>query len=72
MGALDGLHVEVDGAVGGGADGGVTGVGEGAGLPVAETGDIVFVAAEVLLFCGSADGQRGFSCARRRLSYLSL
>ena len=48
--AFDGLHVEVDGAgFGIAADGGIAGVGEGAGLAVAEAGDIVFVAAEVLL-----------------------
>lgn len=51
---LDGLHVEVDGArFGIAADGGIAGVGEGAGLAVAEASDVVFVAAEVLLFGGS-------------------
>jgi hypothetical protein len=34
-----------------GADGGIAGVCEGAGLSVAETSDVVFIAAEVLLFC---------------------
>lgn len=49
--AFDGLHVEVDGAgFGIAANGGIAGVGEGAGLAVAEAGDVVFVAAEVLLF----------------------
>ncbi len=52
--AFDGLHVEVDGAgFGIAADGGVAGVGEGAGLTVTESGDVVFGAAEVLLFWGS-------------------
>ena len=53
MRTLNRLHVEVEGA--GSwvcADGGIAGVCEGAGLSVAETGDIVFVATEVLLFCG--------------------
>lgn len=54
MRPLNGLHVEVESAgFGVGADGGVAGVGEGAGLAVAEAGDIVLVAAEVLLFGGS-------------------
>ena len=53
--ALDGFHVQVQGAGSGvRADGGIAGVGEGAGLAVAEAGDVVFVAAEVLLFGGSA------------------
>ena len=48
---LDGFHVEVDGAgFGIAADGGIAGVGEGAGLAIAEAGDVVFVSAEVLLF----------------------
>ncbi len=71
--AFDGFEVEVEGAgCGVGADGGVAGVGEGAGLsvglwrcqsagldvirvrriPVAETGHIVFVSAEILLLGG--------------------
>lgn len=51
---LDDLHVEVDGArFGIAANGGIAGVGEGAGLAVAEAGDVVFVPAEVLLFGGS-------------------
>lgn len=51
MCALDGLHVEVEGSgFGVCADGGIAGVCERAGLPIAETGDIVFVATEVLLF----------------------
>lgn len=57
MGALDDFHVEVeDAGVGGGTDGGVTGVREGAGLAVAEAGDVVFVAAEVLFFRCSGGG----------------
>ena len=49
--AFDGLHVEVDGAgFGVAADGGIAGVGQGAGLAVTQAGDIVFVAAEILLF----------------------
>ena len=47
MRALDGLDVEVQPAGGGIlADRGIAGVGEGAGLAVAEAGDVVFVAAE--------------------------
>ena len=37
-----------------GANSSIAGVGEGAGLAIAESGDIMFVAAEVLLFGGSA------------------
>lgn len=59
---LDGFHVEVDGAgFGIAADGGIAGVGEGAGLAVAETSDVVLIAAEVLLF-GCSIGRRGVSC----------
>ena len=48
---LDGFHVEVDGAgFGIAAEGGIAGVGEGAGLAVAEAGDVILVSAEVLLF----------------------
>ena len=54
---LDGFHVEVDGAgFGVAADGGIAGVGERAGLAVAEAGDVVFVPAEVLLFGCSGRG----------------
>lgn len=54
MRALDGLHVEVEGTgFGVCTDGGVSGVCERAGLAVAETSDIVFVATEVLLFGSS-------------------
>lgn len=59
---LDGFHVEVDGAgFGIAADGGIAGVGEGAGLAVAETSDVVLIAAEVLLF-GCSIGRRDVSC----------
>ena len=52
--ALDGLDVEVeDAGFGVGAHGGIAGVGEGAGLPVAEAGDVVLVAAEGFFFCCS-------------------
>ena len=58
---LDGLHVEVDGtSFGIATDGGITGVGEGAGLAVAEASYIVFIAAEVLLF-GCSVGKRDIS-----------
>ena len=54
VGALDDFHVEVEDASRWvGADGGIAGVGERAGLTVAEAGDIVFVAAEGLFFGGS-------------------
>ena len=78
--SLDGFHVEVDGAgVGIAADGGIAGVGEGAGLAVAKAGDIVFVAAEVLLF-GRSVGWSNVSCGQTfgrkekmgREPYLSL
>ena len=59
---LNGLHVEVDGtSFGIATDGGIAGVGEGAGLAVAEAGNIIFIAAEVLLF--------GCSVGRRAVSY---
>lgn len=54
VGAFDGLGVEVHGACFGvGAHGCVAGVGEGAGLAVAEAADVVFISAEVLFFCCS-------------------
>ena len=55
---LNGLHVEVyRSGFGVAADGGIARVGEGAGLAVAEAGDVVFVAAEVLLFwCSGSKG----------------
>lgn len=54
VGALDGFHVQVHGACFGvGADGCVAGVGERAGLAVAEATDVVFISAEVLFFCCS-------------------
>ena len=60
--SLDGFHVEVDGTgFGVATDGGIAGVGEGAGLAVAEAGDIVFITAEVLLF--------GCSVGRSNVSY---
>ena len=53
MCALDGLHVEVDCAGARvGTDGGIARVGQGAGLSIAETGDIVFVSTEILLLGG--------------------
>ena len=60
MCTLDRLHVEVDGA--GGfvfADCGIAGVCQGAGLSIAETGDVIFVAAEVFLFRSSAEVRFG-------------
>ena len=57
MCTLDGLDVEVEDTGVGRADGGILGVGEGAGLAVAEAGDVVFVAAEVLGFgCSGWEG----------------
>lgn len=54
VGSLDAFEVEVQDAGGRvGAHGGVAGVGERAGLSAAEAGDVVFVAAEVLLLGGS-------------------
>ena len=54
MGTLDGFDIEVEGAGGGvGADGSVARVGEGAGLTVAEAGDVELVPAEVLFFARS-------------------
>lgn len=51
MSSLDGLHVEVEdvGLLGVGADRGISAVCKRAGLPVAETADIVLVAAKVCL-----------------------
>ena len=63
--SLDGFHVEVDGTgFGIAADGGIAGVGEGAGLAVAEASDIVFVTAEVLLLGCSVGGSK-FGCDNR-------
>ena len=59
---LDGFHVEVDGtSFGIATHGGIAGVGERAGLAVAEASNIVFIAAEVLLF--------GCSIGRCEISY---
>ena len=55
MCALDGFHVEVEDTVFL-SDRGIAGVGERAGDAVAQAGDIVLVAAEVLAFRGSAGG----------------
>ena len=58
---LDGFHVEVDGtSFGIAADGSVAGVGKWAGLAVAEASNIIFIAAEVLLF-GCSVGRHDFS-----------
>lgn len=55
--AFDGFHVEVEHpGFGRGADGGVAGVGERAGLSVAETCDVVFVSAEIFVFGRSVGG----------------
>jgi len=55
--ALDYLGVEIEGpGFGGGTDGGVAGVGQGAGLAVAEAGYVVFVSAEVLVLGRSEVG----------------
>ena len=52
--AFDCFHVEVyRTAFGIAADRGIAGVSKRAGLTIAETSDIVFVAAEVLLLCRS-------------------
>lgn len=54
VGAFDGLHVKIHGACFGvGAHGCVAGVGEGAGLAVAQAANVVFISAEVLFFCCS-------------------
>ena len=51
VGAFNGFHVQIkDSGFRGGANGGVAGIGERAGLPVAEACDVVFISAEVLLF----------------------
>jgi hypothetical protein len=41
------------------ADGGIARVGQRAGLAVAETGDVIFIAAEVLLFRSPGDVRLG-------------
>ena len=54
---FDGFHVEVDGAAFGiAADGGIAGVGQGAGLAVAKAGDVILIAAEILQFGRSVRG----------------
>ena len=50
MRPLDRFHVQVEGAGSGVcADGSIAAIGQGAGLPVAQPSDIVFIAAEGLL-----------------------
>lgn len=75
MCALDGLHVEVEGSgVWVGADGRIAGVGEWAGLPVAEAGDVVLIATEVLLL-GSPENNVSFALCESDsviAAYLSL
>lgn len=62
MRTLDGLHVEIESALlRVGAYGGVAGVGKRAGLPVAETGHIVLISAEVSLFGCPTCAVRGSS-----------
>lgn len=52
--SLDGFHIEVQRArFGVGADSGIAGVSKRAGLTIAEACNVVFIAAEVLLFGGS-------------------
>jgi fructose-1-phosphate kinase PfkB-like protein len=55
-----------------GADGGIAAVGEGAGLPVAESSDVVLVAAEGLLFRSSAVVMVSLETDGGRAAYLSL
>ena len=64
MRPLDRLHVEVEDAIFG-ANGGVTRVGEGARRAIAESGDVVFVAAEVLTF-GSPERTLGKKRSSRK------
>lgn len=60
MGSFDRLHVQVhDAGLRIRPHGSVPGVGQRAGLPIAETADIVFIAAEVLAF--SCPGSCGIS-----------
>ena len=71
MRTLDRLHVEVNGA--GGfilTDRGISGVCQRAGLSIAETGNIVFVATEVLFLGGSAEVRLRWLLAWRSLLYL--
>lgn len=73
MRALDGFDVQVKAARGGvRPDCGVPGVGEGAGLAVAEAGDVVLVAAEGLLFGRSGWGLVWALGEQVRAAYLSL
>lgn len=51
MRTFDGLHVEIKDAIVI-ADGSVAGIGQRAGLAIAETSNIVLVSAEVLSFIG--------------------
>ena len=66
MGAFGGFDVEVEvrrGRGGGWPDGGVAGICEGTGLPVAESGEGVRGAAEGLGFCSSVEeeGRKGLA-----------
>ena len=65
--SLDGLHVEVDGAgFGIAADCSIARVGKRAGLAVTETGDVVFITAEILLFgCSSGRCDVSYALGRR-------
>lgn len=56
MGALNGFDAEVeDAGFGVGANCGVARVGKGTGLAIAETGDVVFIATEILFLGCSED-----------------
>lgn len=56
MGSLDGLHVQVhDARFGIASHRRIPRVGEWAGLAVAQTADVIFIAAEILVFCRSRE-----------------
>lgn len=72
MRSLDGLHVEVESScVWVRTNSGISRVRKGTTLTIAETGDVVFIATEVLFFCGTVNVSFS-SESQERKTYVNL